>query len=417
MRIDITNGGLEVKDKLEYESGLKILFTGDLCPLNRTEEIIRKGESNNIIKSIQPILHDKDILISNIEAPITNADTPIKKSGPNLKLDLSCIEFIKTAGIDVACLANNHIGDYGNESVLETIDILRKNNINTVGAGKTKDEAVKPLIMEKNGRRIAVLAYAENEFGTAEERKPGSSPLDPLNNIRQIKDVSKSVDITLVIIHGGNEYNPIPSPRMVKTCRSFAEAGAAAVVAMHTHCPQGFEIFNRIPIIYSLGNFLFDIPSKEMIIPEGSYWWRGYMAGIWFSDENMALGFEITPYEFGPEATGINLLTGTDREKFLKYLLYISGLIVDRKELELLWRGWCAIKGPKWLKYLEGAAYLPEEQDGKDFKKVLESRNAFTCEAHNELITTFLRMVCDGSVETAREQMPRIEKLQKGIIA
>ena len=140
-------------------------------------------------------------------------------------------------------------------------------------------------------------------------------------------------------MHGGNEYNPVPSPRMVKTYRAFAEAGASAVVAMHTHCPQGIEIHNGIPIIYSLGNFLFDIPE-----PEDSLWWKGYMVNISFN-KNKASDLEIIPYTFGPDDSQIRLLKDGEREGFLRYISYLSEIIGDDKELEHFWQGWCAMRG------------------------------------------------------------------------
>src|SRR5690554_7603929 len=94
-----------------------------------------EGRAGEVISSFLPVLDNKDILVSNLEAPITRAETPIKKSGPNLKLDPSCLNLLKIMQLDVACLANNHIGDYGPQPVMETVEFLGRNGINTVGAG------------------------------------------------------------------------------------------------------------------------------------------------------------------------------------------------------------------------------------------------------------------------------------------
>ena len=296
----LQKAGYRVIQETEKEdSEIKILFTGDLCPVGKLEKLIQEGKSNEILSGIQKILSDKDILIANLESPLTESSFPIKKSGPNLKLLPTCVDFMSTAGIDVACLANNHIGDYGPKAVLETLDTLKKNGIKTVGAGVELDDARKPLLIRRKGRKIAILAYAENEFGMAEIGIPGSSPLDPLENIRQIKQASERADITLVLVHGGNEENPAPSPRMVKTYRAFAEAGASAVIAMHTHCPQGFEIYTGAPIFYSLGNFLFDWPSSGARPEKDSFWWKGHMAKITF-EGNKASCVEAVPCTFEP---------------------------------------------------------------------------------------------------------------------
>ena len=174
------------------------------------------------------------------------------------------MDFLKTGCFDVIALANNHLGDFGTKPVLETIKVIRKNGMKPVGAGKDLSESKKPLFIKKKGKRIAFINIAENEFGMARDNVPGAAPVDPLENIRNIKEVSKKSDITIVFVHGGNERNPLPSPLTVKTYRAFIDAGASAVVAAHTHCPQGIEMYKGRPIVYSMGNFLFD---KRIIKP------------------------------------------------------------------------------------------------------------------------------------------------------
>jgi Putative enzyme of poly-gamma-glutamate biosynthesis (capsule formation) len=410
----ILKGKWENGESTESKNAVKILFTGDLCPIGRTEKLIFRGKSNEILSGIYQILSDKDLLVVNLESPLVESGFPIKKSGPNLKLLPVCVEFLKAAGVDVACLANNHIGDYGADAVIDTIEVLKKNGIKTAGAGACLEDARKPLIIELKGKRVAILAYAENEFGIADLNIPGSSPLDPIDNIKQIRKVSTEAEIIIVVIHGGNEYNPMPSPRAVKTYRAFAENGASLVVAMHTHCPQGIEIYNGTPIIYSLGNFLFDWPMPGMAPPDENFWWKGYMASISFEGEK-ASRVEAIPCTFGPDASCVKALEYAEKEGFLVYLDYLSKLIADEKELNLLWYGWCALKGPQWLKDLEGAGYPPERMDEESLMKCLDARNAFTCESHNELTSTYLRMICENKVGMGVEQIQRIERLQKGM--
>jgi hypothetical protein len=416
MDFDIASGRAMIVSNSVTGECLNILFTGDLCPLGETEKLITGGKAGDVIGSFLPLTGRKDILVSNLEAPLTRAETPIKKTGPNLKLDPSCVELLKMMQLDAACLANNHIGDYGTGAVMETIEILERNGIMKVGAGAGLEDAFKPLIFEKKDRRIAMLAFAENEFGTAEKGKPGSAPLDPLSNIKQIRDAARQADITIVIIHGGNEYNPVPSPRMVKTYRAFTEAGASAVIAMHPHCPQGFEIHEGKPIVYSLGNFLFEKPGQGGAnIDKNDMWWKGYMVNISFSKDR-AVSLEVIPHRFCPFEKKFSLLEGEGRDEFLKYLSHLSGIIEDEQERELMWQGWCAMKGPQWMRYLDGAAYAANI-DGEELnQRVYSARNMFTCEAHNELAATYLRMLCDGRVEAALKQTERIMALQKGII-
>ncbi len=292
----------------ERKNELSILFGGDFCPRLRTEKIILDGVVKQVFGNSLPVFHDKDLSVINLEAPLTRANSPIKKSGPNIKLDPKCIDALKYADLDIAILANNHICDYGERGVYETLDILKDNGIMSVGAGKNMFDAAKPLILEEKGRKIAFLAFAETEFNIPGKDSPGANMLDPLKNIKQIQNVSSETDITIVLVHGGNEYNPIPSPRMRQTYRAFADAGASAVVCGHTHCPQGIEKWNGVPIIYSMGNLLMD--ARKKMEPD-SLWWTGYMVKIGFAEKRIS-NLDIIPYSFGPDAGEIRLLEGHD---------------------------------------------------------------------------------------------------------
>ena len=117
-----------------------------------------------------------------------------------------------------------------------------------------------------------------------------------------------------------------------------------------------------------------------------------------------------------PDKSAIRLLEGAEKEKYLGYLEYLSKIITDEKEINHLWGGWCAMKGPECLKALNVSEHMLDKANENNYMSVLNARDLFTCEAHNELTATFLRMVCEDRVETGIEQIPRIKRLQKGII-
>lgn len=138
--------------------------------------------------------------------------------------------------------------------------------------GPNIKEATKPLIVTVNDLRVAILNFAENEWSTAGPDKAGASLLDLIDNYYRIHEAKQKADFLLVILHGGNEYYPFPSPRMKKTCRYFVDIGANAVICHHTHVPSGLEIYQDAPIVYSTGNLLFDWPERK---PED--WCKGYI--------------------------------------------------------------------------------------------------------------------------------------------
>lgn len=400
--LSFKNGREEFR-KSESADSLSILIAGDTCPWHNAVEPIKNGKSKEILKAIQPFLDDADLSIVQWETPLTNDDTPIDKSGPNLKCPPECIEFAKAGGFDVALLANNHTGDLGSAPVIQTIDILENNAIRTVGAGKNLAEAVKPLFVEKNGFKIGIINIAEHEFGSAGKNKAGCAVLEPLDNIKAIKEVSKKADITLVIIHGGNERNPVPSPRMTRTYRAFAEAGATAVINIHTHCPQGIELWNGVPIIYCPGNFFFPSPWRDF--DEKDFWWTGYLPKLSF-DRDGAFAIEITPFTFNHNPCKIEVFTGQKKNNFCKYLAKISAIINDSDEAEKYFDAWCAMTGKSQLKSIQSMDY-------KDEKQLMSLRNHFTCESHNELKTNYMRMLEEKRVEEAEKLIPELQKLQQ----
>lgn len=412
------------RDGNNYKDCIKILFAGDLCPINSTIKAILEERSNDIVAPLGSAFFNRDLAVVNLEGSLKDEEGPIKKTGPNLKIDPACIDFIEAAGFDAVTLANNHTGDFGPGSLLETMKLLDLNGILHVGAGKNLNDSSKPLYLEKKGIKVALLSYAEYEFGMAGKDIPGASPLDPLANIQDIKRASSRADVTVVVIHGGNEHCPIPNPSTVKAYRAFAEAGASAVIGMHPHCPQGMEIYNGVPIVYSLGNFLFDYPHPQGRPDKDNFWWKGYMVKITLSKvpaasaekNEFSSSMEIVPYTFWPDGTSIKPLTGEEREGFFNYFKHISDIIGNESELNKLWDAWCLINGPWWIERFKKARYPVNDEDTDAYGAILGIRNGFTCAAHYEVIKNFMRMICEGRTEPAAKYVDRVKALMKGII-
>lgn len=403
--------GKAIFRKNQSKEKVEVLITGDCCPWDKAIAPVLAGKSSEILSAIKPALDDCDLSVVQFETPLTNAETPIIKNGPNLKCPPECVDFVKAGGFDIAALANNHIGDFGPGPVMETIKILENNGIKNVGAGKNLESAEKPLIVSIKGMKIAFINIAENEFGMAGSSKPGAAPLDPLNNIRVIRETAVQADHVIVIMHGGNECNPLPSPRVIKTCRAFADAGAHAVVNIHAHCPQGIEIWNGTPILYCPGNFYFPTPWQQFELK--SFWWNGFIIKLAF-DKQAAFSLEIMPYTFGFTPEKIVPLTGEKKNSFCKYMAKISKIIQDPDEVQRYFDGWCALRGNSMLTNIRRISSLwpIEYRDTGMLKQFMALRNTFTCEAHNELVTNFLRLVEEDRVKDAEKYIPKIQKLQ-----
>ncbi len=236
---------------MEEVNDINILIAGDFAPCRSIEDAYNSGKRNFYDSHILELLHNKDLSLVNLELPLTRVDTPIPKVGPNIKARHELIELVTEARFDIACLANNHIYDHGEQGLQDTLDVCEKNGIITVGAGSTLAEAQRILYRTVKSRTVAVVNFAENEFCNASLKQGGANPMDLIDNVHQIQDARRNAEIVLVIVHGGHEHYHYPSPRMVKQYRYYVENGADAVVSHHTHCIGPYEIYEGKPIIYS----------------------------------------------------------------------------------------------------------------------------------------------------------------------
>lgn len=383
------------------EHKLSVIVAGDLNMRFPLDKLCGSGAEHIIFSQIQPVLNNADIRIVNLENPLINSGTPIQKAGPNLKGPENGISLLTSAGFDAAILANNHIGDYGQDGVLRTLELLDEYGIGHTGAGSDLTAARKPWISRRKGRTLAVLAAAENEFGMAGRNKPGSYGFNIRMLCNDIAAAKQSNDFVMVVMHGGNEYCPFPAPVVVDRYRMLIDAGSDAVIGMHPHCPQGYEYYNNRPIVYSTGNFLF---CKEEITNPKDPWYHGYLPCVIFDDESVDM--RLTPYRFSYDGRHIHMLRNTEENNFMQYLERLSHLIEDPEKLWGLYEAWCVIR----TGYATFKMFDPPKADTATLLGILDS---FSCEAHQDLIKTCLRIYAENRVEECSLKIPDVLELQK----
>lgn len=374
-----------------------LLIAGDLCPRFSAEDLYDKAEE--ITKEVREVVKSYDAAMVNIETVYSKASEPIKKSGPNLKSRPETLSFVKGFGFDIAACANNHMGDYGEKGLLDTLDTLNGLGMPTVGAGKNEQEAKKPLYVERNGVKIAIVNCAEHEFGIADKNHAGMAGMDYYTTSHIIKEAKENADKVILFMHGGNETNPVPRKGMVKICHFFAECGADAIVISHAHCPQGFEIYNDVPIYYGTGNFY-----MAALKPKGM-WEKGYMVALKI-EKDKPVKTEIIPYHQTFDGSEIHILKGAEKEKFLKYIDCISAVIFKEDLYDNMTLAWAK-------RYMEDMTDF-EERGNKapDSEHTLYIRNSYTCESHNELMATFYKAYCENALGGLEKYGEYIKRLQ-----
>lgn len=218
------------------------------------------------IKKISEFVKKNDwSLIINLEAPLVESDEPIKKRGPNLAQGKKAIEVMRMLNVVGVCLANNHIMDYGEKALLQTIQLLDENGIAHCGAGNNLKEAKKPMCLEVDHQTLIVLNYGWDieEVQPAGINAAGANTIDKQSVLEEIKKYSDSHAKVITIMHWGYEYNLLPQPYDVIFAHDMIEGGAGLVIGHHPHVIQAKDFYEQRNIYYSLGNFYFGSRRKN----------------------------------------------------------------------------------------------------------------------------------------------------------
>lgn len=303
---------------------ITLLFSGDFAPLVPPQNI-----RSDHFSELQPIFEECDLHITNLECPLTIAHIPIKKSGPSIKANPQSVELLKQANVSVACLANNHIFDYDEKGITDTLTICEENKIDTVGIVSRADGQKHWLIKEVKGKRIGFLNYCEHEYSVRAERLLGANGYGAINAFYDIQQLRPQVNYLIVIYHGGNEYYPLPNPQVKKDFHYLADLGADAVIGHHTHVFSGYEEYKGKPMIYSLGNFFFPFAN------EPKEWHQAVLCKLTL-DKNIKVG--LIPIV---QCEGLNLnvtLPDTqERDYILNTIENLSKVIQNDEELKEEW--------------------------------------------------------------------------------
>lgn len=212
-----------------------------------------------------------DVRIINLETSITTSDEYWKGKNINYRMHPGNIPCLTASGIDCCVLANNHVLDWGYAGLNETLGTLRQQKITCAGAGKTRQEAEAPAILEVAGKgRVIVFAYAHESSGvphdwTASMHQAGVNLLADLSrgSVRRIRDQVSAVksqgDVVVASIHwGGNWGYKVPRAHRLFARALIDKAGVDLVYGHSSHHAKGLEIYKNKLIMYGCGDFLND---------------------------------------------------------------------------------------------------------------------------------------------------------------
>ncbi len=372
---------------------IRILIGGDLALLGCAESTPGRPFTLTISEEVKKLFRRSDVNIINLESPLTESNNKILKTGPHLRSNPDSIKLLSDLNINIACLSNNHIRDYGDEGVKDTIDTCRDVNIDIVGAGSDVDEASKPLILKVKGKKIAVLNFSESEFNTASDLRAGSNPDDPIHIWRTFEGVKGKVDFIIVIMHGGKEMHPYPTPHQFKLFRFVADLGADAVIGHHSHVMGGYEIYKNKPIIYSLGNFIFD--EKNNV----STWYKGVVAELILDKreiKDVCFFHTFLDFETLKLVGSQNWNIFNNRETFISYLN--KSIIIENWKKFIKKNANKSIKNIIKLNIFERLLIKLKLKKIKikNYSELLTSINKFKCQSHREYYEEIISYFLEG---------------------
>lgn len=244
---------------------ITLFFVGDM--------MLNRGVSNSVNKNLHgdfskvfenvPELKQADITFGNLEGPITTSNDR-RGSIYSFKMEPVISDVLKNAGFDIVSFANNHVGDYGQEGFSDTINYLNNSSVLFTGAGLDKTDASTARIIEIRGKKIGFLGFTDvgPNWMKATDKSSGILLASDPDFEKIISSQKERVDYLVVSIHWGEEYKVVNDRQRELATRAVV-SGADIIVGHHPHVIQEDIVINGKPVIFSLGNFIFDQTTPE----------------------------------------------------------------------------------------------------------------------------------------------------------
>ncbi|MDY6933364.1 MAG: CapA family protein [Spirochaetota bacterium] len=302
---------------------VNILFCGDVMLDWGIKDIIQTEGYEYPLKELRHLLYKYDYRFCNLECPISEIGEPHPTKKYIFLAEPSALKLLKYGRIDGVSLANNHVNDFGEVALINTMTNLYNNGISFTGAGMDIGSAHLPISVEIRDIRLAIFAYSTIAYpeSFSADSSPGVARAD-IDFIREdIKNYARYNDFIIVSIHWGREYSDFPTRHQIELAHAIIDSGVDVIIGHHPHVYQGIEIYNGKPIVYSLGNFIFGSINEDIQdnILVGI---KLLKSGLYSLSVHPINGNKSTDKRFHHEP-----LLGEDAEHTLKHILWISELL------------------------------------------------------------------------------------------
>lgn len=298
-------------------TGVTALVRGTALTMERTS-MTYPGED------IAPLTTSVDFMHVNNEIPFT-PDCPSPELYPEFLVfcsDVRYLELLEYIGTDIVEVSGDHFGDHGPEGTLFTLDLYDEVGLPYYGGGRDLADGRKPLLIEHNGNRIAILgcnAKGSEYYAPANENTPGAVPCDFEWLETEIARLSTEGYLVIMTFQHIEYYSFEAQPDLVRDFGRIAEAGAAIVSGSQSHQAHGFAFQNEAFIHYGLGNLFFD----QYLFCENANCDYGFMDRHVIYD-GRHISTEVIPIRFIDMARP-RLMTAEEKAWFMDLIFEASG--------------------------------------------------------------------------------------------
>jgi poly-gamma-glutamate capsule biosynthesis protein CapA/YwtB (metallophosphatase superfamily) len=237
---------------------LTLAFAGDVHFTGRTAPLLTNPAT--AFGPIATVLSSADFAMVNLETAITERGTEEPKQY-HFRAPVAAFDAVRAAGVDAVTMANNHVLDYGQVGLADTLDNARKANFPYVGIGKDAASAFAPYYTTVKGVKIGVVAFSqvhELEYTwAARDNRPGvAAAVDVARAVAAVRTARANADLVIVFNHWGQEGNACPTGEQKTFAGKLATAGADVIIGSHAHTLQGDGWLGQTYIAYGMANFV-----------------------------------------------------------------------------------------------------------------------------------------------------------------
>lgn len=254
---------------------LVITFAGDVLlddgyvPMNRYRQV--GGDLEQIFTNgLLEYMNAPDVFMVNNEFTFSDRGAPLQNKAFTFRGKPENVEIYHGMGVDIVGMANNHITDWGIDSLYDTLDTIDNAGIARVGAGRNLEEASRIQYYRKGDIKIAIVCATQIErlpnpdTRGATEDGPGTFRCyDPELAIEKIKEAKENSDFVIFYVHWGTERVEEPDWLQTSQIQGYVDAGADAIIGGHPHILQKIGYTDDTLIYYSLGNYWFSSKSTD----------------------------------------------------------------------------------------------------------------------------------------------------------